>query len=180
MRKIIFCNMVSLDGFFEGPNHDIEWHYADEEHEKHAVELFEQADTLLFGRVTYELMAGYWPQAPADAVADYMNGLPKVVFSKTLDQVNWNNARLAKASVADEIASLKKQPGKNMLLFGSANLASTFINLDLIDEYQVLVSPILLGSGTPLFKDIGAKHKLKLIRTRTRVSGVVELYYQRF
>ena len=107
-----------------------------------------------------------------------INELPKIVFSKTLQKVEWNNSRLVKENVAEEIARIKRQPGKDLAIFGSADFASTLMRLGLIDEYRILVAPVVLGSGTPMFKDIKEKTNLKLVKTETFGSGVMLLYYQ--
>jgi dihydrofolate reductase len=178
MRKVILSMIVTLDGFFAGPNGEIDWHYVDQEHNRHAVELLRSADALLFGRSTYQVMLSYWPTAPSSEVADRMNSLPKIVFSRTLKHVEWKNSRLAGENIAEEISKMKREPGKDLLILGSAALVTCFMNLGLIDEYQILVNPIVLGGGKPLFNALNQRHKLKLIKTKTRNSGVVELYYQ--
>jgi dihydrofolate reductase len=182
MRKIILFNMITLDGFFEGPNRDIGWHNVDEEFNEFAIDQLNSADGLIFGRVTYQLMAGYWPTELATTddpiVAGLMNRIPKIVFSRTLEKVEWNNTRLVKEDVAGEISKLKQQTGKDLYIFGSADLASTFTELGLIDEYRIIVNPVVLGSGTPLFKDLNHKLNLKLLKTKTFKSGNVLLYYQ--
>jgi dihydrofolate reductase len=141
MRRLIVSNAMSLDGFFEGPNKNIDWFMVDEEFFDYAKEMLRGADSLLFGRATYEHMAAYWPKAPADEIADKMNGLPKLVASRTLRQVNWNNSRLIKGNVADEIAQQKRMPGKDIVLLGSSILASSLLQDGLIDEYRVIVAP---------------------------------------
>jgi dihydrofolate reductase len=184
MRKIILFNMVTLDGFFEGPNQDISWHNVDAEFNEFAIEQLKSADGLVFGRVTYQLMASYWPAPSAiendPVVAGLMNRLPKTVFSKTLAKADWNNTRVVKGAerVAEEIAKLKQQPGKDLLLFGSADLASTLTQLGLIDEYRIMVNPVVLGRGTPLFKAVKDKLRLKLVNARTFGNGNVLLSYQ--
>jgi dihydrofolate reductase len=182
MRKLFSFNMVSLDGFFEGPNQDINWHNVDDEFNQFAIEQTSTVDTLLFGRVTYQLMASYWPTPSATTddpiVADLMNRLPKIVFSRTLQKAEWHNTRLIKDNIAEEISKLKQQPGKDLALFGSANLLSTLMQMDLIDEHRIMVNPVVLGSGNPLFKGIKDKLDLKLLKTRTFSSGNVLLYYQ--
>lgn len=183
MRKLISFNLMTLDGFFEGPNHDIGWHNVDKEFDDFSIEQLETAGVLLFGRVTYELMASFWPFEVAHAndpivVADKMNSLPKVVFSKTLEKADWNNTRLVKTDVAGEIAKLKQQSGKDLFLFGSADLATTLIKLGLIDEYRIILNPLVLGKGSPLFKGIDQPLTLKLIKTRTFQNGNILLYYQ--
>jgi dihydrofolate reductase len=177
MRKVIMWNMVTVDGFFEGPTRNIDWFVFDDELEKYILETQMTADTLLFGRVTYQLMADYWPTAEG-RIADFMNSVPKVVFSRTLDRAEWNNTRLVRDDVPGEIAKLKQQPGKDIFIFGSANFSSTLMQHGLIDEYRLGINPIVLGSGTPLFN--GGRHKLdlKLLETRPLKSGVVILHYE--
>lgn len=180
MRKLFSFNMVTLDGFFEGPNQDIDWHNVDEEFNEFAVEQTGSIGTLLFGRVTYLLMASYWPTPAAIAddpqVAALMNSLPKIVFSSTLHSADWENSRLIKDHAREEILRLKEQPGKDMAIFGSANLMSTV--MDVIDEHRVLVNPILLGGGAPLFKPSGEQLKLNLVNIRRFNSGNILLTYQ--
>ena len=182
MRKLFSFNMVSLDGFFEGPNRDITWHLVDDEFNQFAIEQTSGVDTLLFGRVTYELMASYWPTSAAiiddPIIADLMNGLPKIVFSRTLQKAEWNNTRLVKDHIAEEITRLKGQPGKDLAIFGSANLLSSLIQMDLVDEHRIIVNPIVLGKGTPLFQGIIERLELKLLKTKVFASGNVLLYYQ--
>ena len=186
MRKVILSNSVTLDGFFEGPNRELDWHIVDEEIKKYANDLLNNVDALLFGRVTYQLMADYWPAAATNSstsksdleIADKMNNLPKIVFSKTLQQVEWNNSRLVKENIAEEISKMKQQPGKDMVIFGSGSIVSTFMQFGLIDEYRIIVNPVVLGNGKPLFKDINDKQNLKLLKTRAFSSGVVILYYE--
>jgi dihydrofolate reductase len=182
MRKLFSFNMVTLDGYFEGPNHEIDWHNVDGEFNEFAIEQTGAVDTLLFGRVTYQLMASYWPTPDAikndPVVAGLMNRLPKIVFSRTLEKAEWNNTRLVKDQIAEEISKLKQQPGKDLALFGSANLMSTLMQLDLIDEHRIMVNPVLLGSGNPLFKGAKDRLNLKLIKTKVFGNGNVLLCYQ--
>lgn len=182
MRKVIFQNMVTLDGFFEGPGRNIDWHVVDDDFNEVAIRFLNSLDALLFGRVTYQLMANYWPSAEAVAndpiVASHMNTLSKVVFSRTLDRVEWTNSRLVKDHAAEEVARLKRQPGKDMAIFGSANLAVTLMQNDLIDEYRIFVNPVILGGGMPLFQGITKRMSLKLLQTKVFKSGLVLLEYQ--
>jgi dihydrofolate reductase len=178
MRRLIVSNLMSLDGFFEGPSKNIDWFMVDDEFFDYAKEMLRAADTLLFGRATYEHMAAYWPTAPSDEIADKMNGLPKLVASRTLQQASWNNSKLIKGNVADEVAELKRMPGKDIVLLGSSILASSLLQDGLIDEYRVILAPLLIGRGSPLFKDINEKIKFRLERTRLLKSGVIVLYYQ--
>ena len=182
MRKLFSFNMVTLDGFFEGPDHDISWHNVDAEFNEFAIEQTSAVDALLFGRVTYRLMANYWPTPAAiendPIVAGLMNRLPKIVFSRTLEKAEWNNTRLIRDRIAEEMLKLKQQPGDDLALFGSANLMSALMQLDLIDEHRIMVNPVILGSGNPLFKRTNDKLNLKLIKTRTFGNGNVLLCYQ--
>jgi dihydrofolate reductase len=154
----------------------------DEEFNEYANDLLSKVDTLLFGRVTYQLMADYWPSPSATkddpGIANKMNNLSKIVFSKTLQKVEWNNSRLVKENIAEEISTMKQQPGKDMVIFGSGSIVSTSMQLGLIDEYRIIVNPVVLGKGKPLFKDINDKHNLKLLKTKVLGSGVVILYYK--
>lgn len=174
--------MVTLDGFFEGPNGELDWHNVDEEFNEFAIAQLDSADTLLFGRVTYQMMASYWPTPAAMAddptVAGKMNGMSKIVFSRTLVNAEWNNTRLVKDNSVAEISKLKQQPGKDMLLFGSADLASALTRAGSIDEYRIMVNPVVLGKGKPLFRGIKDSLRLKLVNTRTFRSGNVLLYYE--
>jgi dihydrofolate reductase len=181
MRKVFLFNMTTLDGYFEGPNQDISWHNVDEEFNEFAIEQLNEIGTLLFGRVTYEGMASYWPTEVAirndPGVAGLMNSLPKIVFSKTLDKAEWSNTRLVNDNVAEEVSTLKQQPGKDIAIFGSSDLAVTLARQGLIDEYRIIVNPVFLGGGTPLLKGIKDKLNLKLLKARTFKSGNVLLYY---
>lgn len=176
MRKVFWQMMASLDGFMEGPNRELDWHVVDEDFNRYVAGMLDSIDTILLGRVTYQLFADYWPSA-SDPEAPAMNELAKIVFSRTLENVEWKNSRLARGSVAEEVARLKQQPGKDIALFGSADLASTFLRLGLIDEYRILVNPIVLGEGKPMFKDVRDRTSLKLSTTKTLGSGVVILSY---
>jgi dihydrofolate reductase len=182
MRKIIVFNMVTLDGFFAGPNGDIDWHRVDEEFNDFAVEQLATIGSILFGRITYEGMASYWPTPEAIAsdpqVANAMNAIPKIVFSHTLDKADWNHTRLIKENVALEVEKLKQQPGQDLFIFGSGDLVASFLNLGLIDEIRLIVNPVVLGQGVPLFKDLRDKLNLRLLNTRTFKNGNVLLIYQ--
>ena len=177
MAKLIMWNLMTLDSFIEGPNRDISWHFDvwGDELEKLSIEQGRAAGGLMFGRVTYELMANHWPSASGE-VADFMNALPKFVFSRTLPKSNWNNTRMFNADVPDTVARLKRESAKDILLFGSADLAAGLILHGLIDEFRIAVNPIILGGGTPLFKQ-GERVKLKLLDTRALSTGIVILRY---
>src|SRR6202521_2164682 len=149
MKKVIFQMSVSLDGYIEGPNRKIDWHLVDDEFNAYAVEMLNAADVLIMGRRTYELMAGYWPTAADNdpVVKEQMNGTPKLVFSRTLKTVEWQNSRLATGSIADEVARLKQVPGDGLLPVGGSDLAAAFLELGLIDELRIILTPVLLGGG---------------------------------
>ena len=180
MRKLIMWNMVTLDGYFEGPKSwDIDWHeYVwGEELEQLSIEQLRSADMILFGRVTYQGMASHWPSATGE-VADFMNSISKVVFSRTLDKAGWSNTRLVKSNAQDEVAKLKQQPGRDLLIFGSADLSSTLMRNGLIDEYRLGMTPVVLGAGNPLFKPSPERLRLKLLEARPLKSGCVILRYE--
>ena len=184
MRKVIYSMLVSLDGFIEGPNRELDWPIIDEEFHKFVNDQQSEFDAYLYGRRLYEVMT-YWEtadqnlSAPAYELefARIWQKTPKIVFSKTLEQVQ-GNARLVRDNIAAEVAKLKAQPGKNMDL-GGPTIAATFMQLGLIDEYRLFVQPVVLGSGTPFFPALGDTIKLRLIETRTFGSGVVYLRYRR-
>lgn len=169
---------MSLDGFFEGPNKDLDWFVPDEEFFGYAKDFLRTVDTILFGRATYQHMAAYWPFAPADEIADKMNNLSKVVFSRRLTTVEWNNSRFVRDDAAEEVAKLRQQAGADMVVFGSATLASSLLQAGLVDEYRVILSPVLIGEGNPLFRNIEERLNLRLSGTKSFGSGVVVLYYQ--
>jgi dihydrofolate reductase len=174
--------MVTLDGYYEGRDHDINWHNVDAEFNDFAIAQLNEVDTLLFGRRTYEMMASYWPTPGAKQddpiVAGKMNSLPKIVFSNTLSTVGWENTRLVKGSFAQEISALKAESGKDLIIFGSSDLAVTFLQQELLDECRIMVNPVILGAGKTLFEGIDEKLNLKLVNTKSFRSGNVLLYYQ--
>jgi len=183
MRKVIYGMFVSLDGFIEGPNRELDWQIVDEQLHRFANDLQSETGTYLFGRRMYEVMA-YWetadqnlssPEYVLEFARNYKR-IPKIVFSRTLEQVQ-GNARLVRADLVEEIGKLKTQPGKNLEV-GGADLASTLIKLGLIDEYHVFIHPVVLGSGTPFFPSLDKSINLRLVETRTFGSGVVYLRYK--
>ena len=182
MKKIIVSNYVSLDGFIAGPNGEIDWFLWDEETADYSKGLLSSIDTILFGRVTYELMAGYWPNAapPAEdpVIIEAMNNLPKIVFSKTLERTDWKNTRLVKEINKGEILKIKKQAGKDIVIYGSGSIVSALTQMGLIDEYRLFVNPVVLGKGKPMFKGLNNRLKLKLSLTNTFRCGVVLLHYE--
>jgi dihydrofolate reductase len=182
MRKIILFNLTSLDGYFEGPDRDINWHIVDDEFNEFAIQQTGEFGAFLFGRVTYELMASYWPTEDAKRddpnIAELMNRLPKIVFSKTLKKVEWENTKLVNDNFVESISKLKQEAGKDIAVFGSSDLAVTLIEHGLLDELRIMVNPILLGEGKPIFQGIKTQLGLQLLKTRTFKSGNVLLYYE--
>ncbi len=180
MRKIIVSNMVSMDGFIAGPNGEIDWFVWDSELERRTIEMMGTIDTILFGRVTYELMANYWPNTTEDNpyIKERMNGVSKIVFSRTLDKVEWNNSSLVSEIDPERILRMKRMAGKNIAIFGSGQIVSAMARLGLIDEYRIVVNPVILGDGKSMFKGLKDSQKLKLIDTMQFGSGVAILSYQ--
>ena len=178
-------NIITLDGYFEGnqnwdlPFHNLVW---GEELEKLSLEQLNSADYLVFGRVTYLGMAAYWTSEEArnsteSEIANLMNSIPKIVISKSLESADWNNTTLIKENASEEIRKLKEQGGKDMYVFGSANLSETFINDNLYDEYRIGIAPVILGSGRPLFCQGLTSQNLTLISSQQLLNGGVVLKY---
>lgn len=191
MRTLRVVNFVTLDGVMQGPGHPDEdrrgafdhggWvvPYLDDEWAAFAAAGIAEGDALLFGRITYEKMVAYWPhQPPDDPIAATMNRFIKYVASTTLDHVSWQNTELIKNDVVTEVAKLKEQPGKNITVLGSGNLLQTLMRNDLIDEYALLLCPLILGSGKHLFEDGGPKGPLTLVDSKATGTGALILTYQ--
>jgi len=182
MRRLIVSEMVTLDGYFSGPNGEIDWFFWNEEMANYSADLLSRVDTILFGRVTYELMADYWPSASVTAegpiIIDKMNNLPKIVFSRTLEKAEWENTKLVKEINKDDILKMKQQPGEDIVIYGSGSIVSALTQLGLIDEYRILVNPIILGNGKLLFKNLTERVNLKLVQTKTFKSSVILLHYK--
>ena len=182
MRKLIAAINMTLDGFC-----DHTALIADDEIHQHYNELLRNTDTLIYGRITYQLMESYWPTVvknptgnkPMDEFAVIIDNISKTVFSHTLKNVEWKNAKLAKRNIKEEVLELRQQAGKDILV-GSRSLIVALLNLNLIDEFQLSVQPIIAGKGLPLFKNINDKINLKLLKTKTFISsGSITLYYER-
>lgn len=179
-RQVIVWNLITLDGFFEGPRSwDLDFHeYAwGEELQRFSLEQLDAADLLIFGRVTYEGMASHWPSAKGET-AQRMNRIRKMVFSSTLDRAEWKNTTLVADCVAGEVARLKEEPGKDILVLGSAALSATLMEHDLIDEYRLGLAPVVLGQGNPLFKPSSDTTAMELLEARPLKSGCVLLRYR--
>jgi dihydrofolate reductase len=185
MRKIVVSTSVSLDGYFEGPGHDLSWHRVDEEVHAYFNDSLAAMSVFLDGRVTHELMASFWPAAAEDPEEEPVMrefgriwvDKPKIVFSRTLEDTRWNTSVRREVDPA-EIRALQAEPGGDMVV-GGADLVDTFRRLDLIDEYRIFVHPVLVGAGTPLFREADALAALELLETRTFGNGVVLLRYGR-
>jgi dihydrofolate reductase len=185
MRKVIFSIPITIDGFIEGPQGELEWVLADDDLHDFYATLLGNAGIILYGRVTYELMTSYWPTACNDPYAtdgmlnfaNVLNPLPKIVFSKTLQRVGWNTIVMNEV-IPEEINKMKSDPGGDIILGGGASLAQTFIQNGLVDEIQLLVQPVAIGAGMALFKGIDGGLKLNYKWSRTFQSGAVALCYQ--
>jgi dihydrofolate reductase len=183
MRKLTVFNQVSLDGYFAGADGDISWaHKQDAEWNAFVGENASGGGELLFGRITYELMASYWPTPQAmendPVVAAGMNELPKVVFSRTLTQASWSNTRLVKGDPAAAVRRMKQETGKDMVILGSGSIVAQLAQAGLIDEYQVVVNAVVLGEGKTMFAGIGEPLTLRRTQTRTFGNGNVLLCYE--
>jgi dihydrofolate reductase len=185
MKKLIASIFLSLDGFVVGQNEDMSWvsRTFNDEMGQYAANLMRTMSAVLLGRVTYQIMTNAWPAWTEETApgAERMNNVPKVIFSRTLEKVEWGkyaNARLVKSNVAEEVTKLKETPGGPMVIYGSANLVQNFLKLGLIDELQLLVHPIILGSGKPLFKDFEKSMNLRLLKSELFKNGVTVLYYE--
>lgn len=188
MRKIYLFLSLSLDGYFEGPNHDLSWHNIDSESNKFAIEQLKETDLYLFGRRVYRLMEATWPKIARDPsaseenleIARLINDTPKIVFSKTLQSVKeteeWRNVKLVRKFEPAEIRRLKEQPGKDICV-GGPNLARSFVKAGMVDEFRFLVTPVIVGRGTPIFDRMGGL-KLEFVNTRQFDSGNVLLRYR--
>jgi dihydrofolate reductase len=186
MKKIVVFNMISADGYFAGADGNIDWHVVDDEFNTFALEQIEEFDTMLFGRVTYQLFESYWPDAAKDPqtgnddlkIANWINDHPKYVISKTLENLTWENSNLVKENIKTEIEKLKERNGKNVVIYGSGQIVSLLTNLHLVDEYRLMVNPVALGSGKNMFEGIEEKLKLKLLKTREFKTGTVLHCYE--
>ncbi|NIP83225.1 MAG: dihydrofolate reductase [Gemmatimonadetes bacterium] len=185
MRRLIFWNLMTLDGCFEGPEqwdlafHTIVW---GEEMQRFSLDQASTADLLLFGRVTYQGMAGFWATEQAEsehpAITKFMNRVQKMVFSRTLASVEWDNTMVESGDAVEAVAALKREEGGDILLFGSATLADALSRAGLIDEYRIGLVPVVLRGGAPLFKPGGPELRLELVDTQVLSTGGVILSYR--
>jgi len=185
MRKLAVFNNVTLDGYFADSNGDMRWAHRESQDAEFNAFVAENASgggELVFGRITYALMASYWPTPLAmkndPVVAEGMNKLPKVVFSRTLDKASWSNTKLLKGDVAAAMRKMKNEPGKDLAILGSGSIVSQLAQEGLIDEFQVMVNPVVLGKGRTMFDGVEKKLNLKLTRTRAFGNGNVLLCYE--
>jgi dihydrofolate reductase len=185
VRQIILMMSISVDGFFEGPNRELDWHLVDDELHTHFNEQLGRMSAFLNGRVTYELMAEFWPTADRDPSSSapmiefsrIWRDIPKIVFSRTLERADWNTT-VVRELVPDRIRALKAEPGGDMAISG-ANLAAAFMRHDLVDEFRLFVHPVVLGRGRPLFPPSDRRTALRLSATRRFGNGVVLMHYVR-
>jgi dihydrofolate reductase len=181
MKKLSAFNFITLNGYLNGPDGDISWHRHGSEENQFAAESLQSGNSLIFGRKTYEMMAGYWPTPLAiqndPIVAAGMNNAEKIVISKTLKSVTWNNTRIISENIVQEIKLLKELQGNNLTLLGSGSILTLFAENGLIDEYQIMIDPVAIGTGTSLFHEIRQPLNLKLTNVKTFKSGVVLLSY---
>ena len=188
MRKLIFLMHTTLDGFVAGPNGEMNWIKVDKEIFDFVATMTEQADTALYGRVTYEMMQSYWPKAGEKPNASkhdiehstWYNHVLKVVLSTTMQETGLVNTKVLADQLSENINNLKQEEGKNILIFGSPGASQSLLNEGLIDEFWLFVNPIILGNGMPLFKDITGTTKLNLIESKTFAAGVIGLHYGKF
>jgi dihydrofolate reductase len=183
MPKLVVYNSMSLDGFFTDANGDMSWaHKRDPEWQAFVSENASGGGQLLFGRVTYNLMAGFWPTPLAaeanPIVVERMNNLRKFVFSTTMDKASWNNTTLFKGDLAGEVRRLKQEPGPNIVIMGSGSIVAQLADAGLIDEYQIALNPLVVGSGRTLFEGVKRKLPMKLARSRAFDNGNVMLFYE--
>lgn len=185
MRKVIALMHISLDGYTAGPNGELEWAIVDEEIHKDVGNTLATVDTALYGRVTYGMMESYWPTVPANPEstpeelrhARWVEEVQKIVFSRTLGGVTWNNTTLVRDDIVGEIARRKREPGGEMMIFGSPSVVHAAARGGVVDEYRIYLNPIVLGGGVPLFAD-GMSATLALLESKTYGTGVVGLHYR--
>ena len=183
MRKLTVFNSVTLDGYFTDAKGDMSWAHAnDPEWNAFVAGNAKGECAMVFGRITYEMMAGWWPTPAAmksmPGMAEQMNSAPKVVFSRTLNQASWNNTTVVKSDLAAAIRKMKQEPGPDILIFGSGSIVAQLAQEGLIDEFQIALVPLALGKGRTMFDGVTKKLKMKLTKTRAFANGNVFLCYQ--
>jgi dihydrofolate reductase len=182
VRRLIASEGITLDGYFSGPRGEIDWQALGKDLNGYSIELLEAADTLLFGRITYEQMKAWWPtpagQRYSPAIARSMNTLAKLVAATQAVDVSWHNSRQISGELTEVVTDLKAQPGKDIVVLGSASLVAQLTDRGLIDEYHLTINPVVLAAGTPLFGNVRERHRLKLMETRPYAAGNVLLRYE--
>ncbi len=187
MRNLIFFMHTTLDGFVAGPNGEMNWIKVGEEMFDFVATMTDQADTALYGRVTYEMMQGYWPEAGKKPNAskhdkehsDWYNKVSKVILSRSMHEAGLQNTRVISEQLSDNINKIKGQEGKNILIFGSPRASQSLLDEGLIDEFWLFVNPVILGKGMPLFKDVTGTIQLNLVESKTFPGGVIALHYRK-
>lgn len=183
MAMLSMFNLITLDGSYKGPNNDISWHNFGEDEQKMSDELSNQGNTLLFGRVTYEMMCSYWASPSAmendPLTANGMNKARKIVFSRTLDSANWQNTSLMRGDLISEVRRMKEQETTDLTILGSGQIVAQLTEANLIDQYLILLNPLAIGGGSSLFQGLSGLRKFKLSSARTMKSGNVLLSYTR-
>ena len=185
MRKVISLMHISLDGFAASTTGELNWISYSEDIFTSVIESLSNVDTSIYGRSTYEGMKSYWPTVPSNPNstehelhhAEWVENVNKIVFSTTLEKANWNNTRLISSNLSEEVNKLKNQDGRNMMIFGSPRLVHSFLEHNLVDEFLLTISPVVLGAGIPLFKNIKQKLQLKLLKSKQYDNGVLAVHY---
>ena len=182
MRKVISFHMITMDGYFEGTQGETGWRRVDEEVSEFLLVQAQRTDMMLFGRKTYQIMKAFWPTEEArqrePAMAEIMNSCPKIVFSRNMEEPGWTNARLVTDGTVGEVRRIKALPGQDIMVFGSASLASALVREDLLDELRLMINPVILGKGHSLFTKAGSPSAWQLRKTNQNGNGNVLLYYQ--
>ena len=181
MRKVILCLAASFDGFIEGPNGEIDWIVFDDEGASYLTEFIQEIDTVLYGRVSYEMWGNYGVTESSSEFEKSFYGelgkMDKYVFSNSRNEFE-GNVKVVSSDIPDFINDLKQRPGKNIWLYGGGKLITTFMNLNLVDEFRVALIPVIIGQGTPMFKGIKNRHQMKLVEATTSRSGVLSVRYE--
>lgn len=181
MRKLTVFNFITLNGFYKGDHNDTSWHRHGEEEGQYSVEALKDDNILLFGRLTYEMMVSWWPTPMAaeayPEVAKSMNSAEKIVFSNIIEAPKWNNTKVMSGDIVEKIRQMKQQPGKDLTVLGSGTIVSQFAEAGLVDEFQIMIDPVVIASGTTLFS--GIQHDMRLSLTDTKIfkSGTIVLTY---
>jgi dihydrofolate reductase len=185
-RRVIYSMNTTLDGYYAGPNGELEWVLADDEFHDYFTNFLKSVESILFGRVMYQVLENFWPTAPADPsltkseldFARRINEMPKFVFSKTLDGVHWNNTTLVKGDSIDGVSAMKQEAGGDLSIGGGARILAALTEHQLIDEYRIQITPVVLGQGKPLFANLHTLQRLTLVSSETLGTGTIALTYR--